>query len=85
MTRRNPDWTRTGTIAGYAEYLRKNAGAFAVLIVRRDDAVLACCEQMRPSDLCERILSDVPALMVDIPNARAERRPARVEHGELRE
>lgn len=84
-SRRTPDWSRTGTIAGYAEYLRKSAEAFAVVVIRRDDAVLAACEGMRPVDLGERILADVPALMSDLPQARAQKRPARVEWGELRE
>jgi cysteine synthase len=80
-----PDWTKTGTIAGYAEYLRKNADAFAVIVVRRDDAVLAACVGIKAADLGERILDDVPALMLDLAKAREEKRPARVQHGELRE
>ena len=79
------DWTKTGMIAGYAEYLRKNADAFAVIVVRRDDAVLAACAGVKPEDLGERILDDVPALMADLKKAREEKRPARVVHGELRE
>ncbi len=85
MTKREPDWTKTGTIAGYAEYLRKKSGAFAVVVIRRDDAVLAADVDMRPKDVCERILLDVPDLVQDLPQARLTKRAARVEHGRLEE
>ena len=85
MGKAPPDWTRTGTIAGYAEYLRKSADAFAVIVVRRDDAVMANCNDIGPRDLGERILHDIPDLIVDLPKARNEKRPARVVHEALHE
>lgn len=72
-------------MAGYAEYLRKSADAFAVIVIRRDDAVLAACMGVKASDLGERILDDIPALVMDLPKARIEKRPARVVHGDLHE
>ncbi len=85
MPKAPPDWSRTGTVAGYAEYLRKSAGAFAVIVVRRDDSVMANCSDIGPRDLGERILEDIPNLIVDLPKARTEKRPARVVRGELHE
>jgi len=36
---KGPDWTRTGTIVAYAEWLRVKSEAFAVLVLRRDDGL----------------------------------------------
>ena len=78
MARAPSDWTRTGTVAGYAEYLRKQSNAFAVIVVRRDDAVMAACIGAKAEDLGERVLEDIPELFLDLPAARREKRPATV-------
>lgn len=80
-----PDWTRTGTVAGYAEYLRKQSDAFAVIVVRRDDAVMAACMGAKAEALGERVMEDIPDLFLDLPAARREKRPARVTRPAMRE
>lgn len=32
--RKPPDWTKTGTVEGYAEYLRKQSDALCVVVIR---------------------------------------------------
>ena len=41
MPKTPPDWTRTGTIEGYAKWLQKASGALAVIVVRVNDSALA--------------------------------------------
>jgi hypothetical protein len=38
---RDVDWTKTGTVAGYAEYLRKQSDALCVVVIRPFNSVLA--------------------------------------------
>ena len=73
---KGPEWARTGTIVGYAEYLRGRADAFAVLILRRDDAALAVHPEIAPEDARELLLERVPALVADLAAARLEKRKA---------
>ena len=82
----NPDWTRTGTIAAYAEWLRKKSGAFAVIVVRRDDAALASDEEIKPADVRDLVETACARLVDDMELARKEKRPAaRVEYGPMPE
>jgi hypothetical protein len=84
--KRDPDWERTGTIVAYAEWLRKKSDAFAVLVIRRDDAALAADERIAPADVQERMEEYIGALCDDLAKARFEqRKAARVEYGPLRE
>lgn len=81
-----PDWTRTGTIAAYAEWLRKKSGAFAVIIVRRDDAAMASDEEIRPLDVRDLVETACSRLVDDMELARKEKRPAaRAEYGPMLE
>ena len=61
---------------GYAEYLRKQSGAFAVVVVRRDDAALAVDAEVAPGDARELLHERIDALVADLAAARAEKRKA---------
>jgi hypothetical protein len=83
---KGPDWTKTGTVVAYAEWLREKSGALAVVVVRRDDAALAADLTIKVADVGERIMDDLPALVLDLPKARAEKRKAaRLERGPISE
>ncbi|MBS1803543.1 MAG: hypothetical protein JST28_09250 [Acidobacteria bacterium] len=76
MSRKPPDWQKTGTVAGYAEYLRKQAGAFVVVVIRRDDAVIAIDEDLAPKDAGEQLADRLPRLLANVDQARKEGRAA---------
>lgn len=81
---RNPDWTRTGTIVAYAEWMRKKARAQVVIVVRRDDAALASDPEIAPLDVRDLVETTCAAIVDDILRAREEKRKAaRVEHPPL--
>ncbi len=86
MVKTVPDWTRTGTIVAYAEWLREKSGALAVMVVRRDDAALAAHPQVAPEDARDLIEDRIPGLAGDLEAARKEKRKAaRLELGPLHE
>jgi hypothetical protein len=74
--RKPPDWTRTGTVAGYAEYLRKQADALCVVVIRRDDAVFAVDPACAPGDARALVEERLPDLECDVNTARMEKRSA---------
>ena len=83
---KGPDWTKTGTIVAYAEWLREKSGALAVVIVRRDDAALAADPHLAALDAQELVEARVSLLADDLEAARREKRKAaRLELGELHE
>ena len=83
---KGPDWTKTGTIAGYAEWLRSKSGALAVIVIRRDDSSLATDGQVPPLDVNGLVMDHLPGLVRDLIVARQEKRKAaRLELGELHE
>lgn len=71
------DWARTGTVAGMAEWLRKESGALAVVVIRVNDAVLAADLAVAPRDVYELVADRMPALVAELDAARKEKRPAR--------
>jgi len=84
--RKPKDWTKTGTVAGYAEYLRKQSGAFAVVVVRRDDSVLAADLELAPTDVKGLVINHLSGLVQDLAIAREEKRKAaRIVLDEIRE
>jgi hypothetical protein len=86
MASKGPDWTKTGTIVAYAEWLRSKSGALAVVIVRRDDAALAADAQLAAMDARELVEERVAVLADDLEASRKEKRKAaRLELGELHE
>ncbi len=84
--KKGPDWTRTGTVAGYAEYLRKQGDAICVLVIRPHDSVFAVDPRCAPED-AERLASEyVPRLAAQVENARREKKQAaRLELGPMPE
>lgn len=80
------DWMRTGTIVGYAEYLRKQGNAICVLVIRAHDSVFAVDPSCAPEDAQRLVEQYVPRLAGQVQNTRREKRQAaRLELGENRE
>lgn len=86
MPKTPPDWSRTGTVAGYAEWLRKSSDAICVLVIRPHDSVFAVDSRCTPDD-AERLLTEyVPRLAQQVEQARKDKKAAaRLELGENRE
>ncbi len=74
MSGKGPDWGKTGTIVAMAEWLRKNSGALAVVVIRRDDAALAADPAMPPADVRRLVEDYTPRLAGDLERARREAR-----------
>jgi len=86
MARTQPDWTRTGTVEGYVEYLRKQSDALCVLVIRPHDSVFAVDPRCKAEDAGERVLEYLPHLVSRVEHDRREKkRAARLELGENRE
>ena len=82
MSKVAPNWTKTGTIVAYAEWLREKSGALCVLAIRRDDGALAADPEVAPSDAAGLIERNIVALALDLERSRKEKRKAaRVEMG----
>jgi cysteine synthase len=80
--KRQPDWTKTGTVAGYAEWLRSKSDALCVVVIRPFNSVLAADPALMPADCGERLAEELPGLVQELAKARAEKKKAaRVEHG----
>jgi cysteine synthase len=80
------DWTRTGTVAGYAEYLRKSSDAICVLVIRPHDSVFAVDPRCKPDDAEGLVVDYIHRLSERVDQARAEKKTAaRLEMGENRE
>lgn len=81
MAKWEVDWTRTGTVAGYAEYLRKNADALCVVVIRPFNSVLLADPNLTPADCGKRLAEELPALLEALKAARdGKKKAARVEH-----
>jgi hypothetical protein len=79
---KGPDWEKTGTIVAMAEWLRSKSGAFAVVVIRRDDAALAIHRDIAPRDaqnLVEDRIGDLAVAADDV--RRGKRKDARLELG----
>jgi hypothetical protein len=72
----NRDWTQTGTIAGMAEWLRGKSDAIAVVVVRRDDAVLLAHPDCTPADARDLVIERLFDLARELEFARKEKRSA---------
>jgi hypothetical protein len=81
MARTPPDWTKTGTVAGYAEYLRKRSDAICVLVIRTRDSVFAVDPRCAPADAQQLVEQYVPRLANRVDLARGEEKQARLELG----
>jgi cysteine synthase len=76
MPKTPPDWTKTGTVAGYAEYLRKSADAICVLVIRPHDSVFAVDPVCAPADAERLVIDYVPRLAERVDLARKEKKGA---------
>lgn len=71
-----PDWTKTGTVAGYADYLRKQADAICVLVICPHRSVFSVDPACAPED-AERLVKEyVPRLAERVDLARKEKKTA---------
>lgn len=82
MSKREVDWTKTGTVAAYAEWLRGKSDALCVVVIRPFNSVLAADAALAPADCGERLAEELPGLIQQLHQSRAEKKKAaRVEHG----
>lgn len=81
MANKQPNWTKTGTVEGYAEWLRGKSDALCVIVVRPFDAVLVVDQALSPSDCSERITEELPELIANLREAREQKKKAsRIQH-----
>ena len=79
--RRPPDWSKTGTVEGYADWLCKKSDALCVVVIRPFNSVLAADPDLTPADCGERLAEELPGLVLKLREARAaKKKAARVEH-----
>ena len=76
MARTPPDWTKTGTVAGYAEYLRKQSDAICVLVIRPHDSVFAVDPKCAPADAEQLVTFYVPRLASRVDYERTQKKQA---------
>ena len=77
MSQKKPwDLTSTHALEAAAEWIRKRAGALAVVIVRVDDAVLSVDPQMTPRDADGLVCERMRELARGVDQARREKRQA---------
>lgn len=76
-----PDWTKTGTVSGYADYLRKQSDAILVLVIRPHDSVFSVDPGCAPVDAGELVAEYLPRLMSRVEEARKQKKAARLELG----
>ena len=81
-----PDWTKTGTLAGYADWIRKSSDAICVLIIRPQDSVFSVDPDCKPEDAGDLVESCLPRPVGNVETARIEKKQAaRVEFGPNKE
>lgn len=86
MPRTPPDWSKTGTVAGYADYLRKSSDAICVIVIRPHDSVFSVDERCKPEDARDLVEEYLPRLAGNVEQARQEKKQAaRLELGPNRE
>lgn len=79
---KGPDWSKTGTVVGYAEWVRSKSDALCVVVIRPFNSVLAADPLLTPADCAKRLAEELPGLLEALTAARAEKKKAaRVEHG----
>jgi cysteine synthase len=71
-----PDWTKTGTVAGYAEYLRKQSDAICVLVICPHRSVFCVDPVCAPEDAQRLVEEYVPRLAERVEQARKEKKKA---------
>jgi cysteine synthase len=76
MPKPPPDWTKTGTVAGYADYLRKSADAICVLVICPHRSVFSVDPACAPEDAQRLVEEYVPRLAERAELARKEKKQA---------
>jgi hypothetical protein len=86
MPKTPPNWTRTGTVVGYADWLCEKSDAICVLVIRPHDSVFSVDPRCPPAE-AERLVKEyVPRLAERVEQARREKKQAaRLELGPLHE
>jgi cysteine synthase len=85
-SKKGPDWTRTGTVSGYAKYLGEKSRAICVLVIRPHDSVFWVDPRCKAEDAEDLVAAYTPRLAERVDLARREKRAsARLELGENRE
>jgi hypothetical protein len=80
------NWAKTGTVGAMAAWLRSKSDALCVVVIRRDDAVLAADGLLAPSDARDLVVDRMPELAANLTQSRKEKKSsARVELGEMHE
>jgi hypothetical protein len=74
-----PDWTKTGTVGGYAEYLRKQSDAICVLVIRPHDSVFDVDPDCAPAEAERLVLQYLPRLTGRVAEWRKQKKAARLE------
>ena len=86
MSKRQLDWTKTGTVCAMADWILKDGDAICVLVIRPHDSVFAVDERCKPEDAAERVLEYLPFLVSRVASTRKEKKQAaRLELGPNRE
>jgi hypothetical protein len=84
--KREWDLTSTHSLESAAEWMRVKAGALCVIVIRRDDSVLACDPQLMAADAKGLVYDYMPALSENLERSRLEKRKAaRLELGAISE
>jgi cysteine synthase len=76
MARKPPDWSKTGTVCGYAEWLRGASDAICVLVIRPHDSVFAVDPRCKPEDAEDLVKQYVPRLASRVEADRREKKQA---------
>lgn len=72
--KKNRHWEKTGSIVAYADWLRKESGALAVIVMRAEDGALSVDGDIAAKDVQDMMLSHLQPLVEDLKRARAEDR-----------
>lgn len=76
MPKTPPDWTKTGTVEGYAGSLRKNSDAICVLVIRPHDSIFAVDPKCAPAEAEKLVMEYLPLLAGRVEEARREKKRA---------
>ena len=71
-----PDWTKTGTVCGYADHLRKSSDAICVLVIRPHDSVFSVDPNCKPEDAEQLVKDYISRLAEKVDHARREKKQA---------
>lgn len=76
MANTKPDWTKTGTVAGYADYLRKSSDAICVMVIRPHDSVFSVDPNCKAEDAEQMVIQYLPWLASRVEATRREKKQA---------